>query len=428
MAIKLDQIMMQVFDALAADYAGMPECDDGNEKQWVAACGKAWQNKILTDKLFYQYMTQRLIGLADRNLCFLTGPNCSYQPETCGFSVRRFGEELWVTSVREDTRLVPGDAIVAINKSKPAAHLSYAIGNPTGSDDPERQDWGFLLANSSHFVVRHADGTVQDLKTRRFPAAQSPQEPCRFETLEDGTCVLTVTELDDEDAAELLVSHRTEAEGAPRLVIDVRGCSGGMESMAYPLLDWLFDEATNLRDVLEPEVVLTNYTERNCVRREAQIEQLRRLSRVESDDEATRAALGWLDENLEAVRANRGKGYVEETVQPEDLPIAAAPAGQKVLVLTDATTGDAAEWFARVAKKAERATVVGRATMGNLDYSNPLAIAFEDRFIFVYPMSKTKAAAEGHGIRGIGILPDVAVPFTPEECTRDLVLERALAL
>ena len=43
-------------------------------------------------------------------------------------------------------------------------------------------------------------------------------------------------------------------------------------------------------------------------------------------------------------------------------------------------------------------------------------------------MSKTKMAAEGHGMHGHGIAPDVYVPFTPEECTRDLVLERALAL
>ena len=41
MALKLDQIMMLVFGALAHDYAGMPECDDGNEKMWVSACGKA---------------------------------------------------------------------------------------------------------------------------------------------------------------------------------------------------------------------------------------------------------------------------------------------------------------------------------------------------------------------------------------------------
>ncbi len=426
MAMKLDQIVQQIFDALEKDYAGMPECDDGNGRQWAAICARAEKGKILTDKLFYQYMQQRLAGLGDRNLCFLTGPDASYQPEGCGFKARRFGDELYVTEVGADTRLVPGDAIELINRNTPLKHLSYAVGNPTGSDDPERQDWSFFLTNSSHFTVRHADGSRADMRTRRFPSAEAlPARPCSFTVLCDGTCVLTVTQLDNEEAAELLASHAEEAARAPRLVFDLRLCSGGIESMTYPLLNWLFDEDTNLNEVLDPEVVLTNYTATNCAHREAQIAQLRKLAEVQGDEAE---GLGWLDENLAAVRANRGKGYVEETVQPEDMPIAAAPAGQKVLVLTDTATADAAEWFASVARKAPRATLVGRATAGSLDYSNPLAMAFDNRFIFVYPMSKTKAAAEGHGMRGVGIVPDVVVPFTPEECTRDLVMEHALAL
>ena len=424
MALKLDQIMMLVFGALAHDYAGMPECDDGNEKMWVSACGKAWKNKTLNDRLFYQYMQQRIADLGDHNLCFLCGPESGYQPETCGFTVRRYGDELYVTEAGADTRVVAGDAIELINKSKPEAHLTYAIGNPTGSEVPERQDWSFFLNNSSHFMVRHADGTRQDLRTRHFPV-EEPVRPCAFERLEDGTCVLTVGQLDDDEAARLLDENRTVAEKAPKLVVDLRRCAGGIESMAYPLLGWLYDEPTNLNAVAQPETVLTYYTDANCSRREFQVAQLRQLAEAQGDDAS---ALGWLDENLEVIAANRGKGYVEETVEPEDLPIKAAPAGQKVVVLTDTATADAAEWFARMAKDAPRATLVGRATLGNLDYSNPVAMAFENRFIFVYPMTKTKAAAEGKGIRGKGIEPDVYVGFSPEECLHDVVMERALEL
>lgn len=425
--LDLGSIVEQVFAALSNDYAGMPECDDGNQAMWESVCRKALKAKTLDDRALYRYMQQRIAGLGDRNLCFLTGPQASWQPETCGFEVRRYDDELYVTRAEGDTRLIPGDAIELINKSRPSEHLAYTIGNPTGSDVPERQDWGLFLASSSHFMVRHADGRREDLRTRRFPA--TPQggasRACPFTRLDDGTCVLTVTQLDDDEAARTLEAHATEARAAGRLVFDLRRCSGGIESMAYPLLDWLFDEDTNLNVVLEPEVVLTNYSPANCARRETQIAQLKRLAAIEGDQAP---ALGWLDDNLEAVRANRGKGYVEETVQPEDLPIAAAPAGQRVLVLVDTATADAAEWFASVARKSPRATLVGRATRGNLDYSNPLAVAFDERFIFVYPMSKTKRAAEGQGMRLTGILPHVEVPFTPEECTRDLVLERALSL
>lgn len=424
MALKLDQIMLLVFGALAHDYAGMPECDDGNEKLWISTCNKAWKNKTLNDKLFYQYMQQRIAALGDHNLCFFYGPGSSYQPESCGFTARRFGEELYVTYVHGDDRVAPGDAIELINKSTPAAHLAHSIGNPTGSDVPERQDWSHFLNSSSHFLVRHPDGTRQDLRTIHMPA-DKPQLPCSFERLDDGACVLRVTQLDSDEAAQLLEANRAEAERAPRLVIDLRNCAGGIESMAYPLLDWLYDEDTNLNIVTQPETVLTHYTKANCSRREFQIAQLRRLAASQSDDAP---GLDWLDENLQVIADNRGKGYVEETVEPSDWPIKAAPAGQTVLVLTDTATADAAEWFARIAKDAPRATLVGRATLGNLDYSNTVAMAIEDRFIFAYPMSKTKAAAEGRGIRGKGIEPDLYVAFSPEECTRDIVLEQALNL
>ena len=287
---------------------------------------------------------------------------------------------------------------------------------------PERQDWSFFLNSSPHFMVRRPDGTRQDLRTRHFPVAAVPA-PCAFEQLDDGTCALTVTQLDDNEAARLLEENRAAAEKAPKLVIDLWSCAGGIEAMAYPLLDWLYDEDTNLNVVTGPETVLTYYTEANCSQREFQVAQLRQLAAAQGDDAST---LGWLDENLQVIADNRGKGYVEETVEPEDRPIAAAPAGQKVLVLTDTADADAAEWFARVAKDTPRATLVGRPTLGNLDYANPVAMAFENRFIFVYPMTKTLAAAEGRGIRGKGIEPDVYVGFSPEECTKDVALERAL--
>ena len=426
MAMKLDQIMTQVFGALAHDYAGMPECDDGNQQLWSSTCNRAWKSKILDDRLFYQYMVQRMAGLGDHNVCFLMGPESSYQPETCGFTVRRFGDELYVTAVEHDERVQPGDAIELLNKTRPSMHLAYAIGNPCGSDVDERQDWNFLLTNTSHFTVRHADGSRENLRTRRWTQQDLDPAPCSFTVLDDGiTCMLTVTQLDDTEASDVLEAHAAEARAAKRLVIDLRTCAGGIESMAYPLLNWLFDEDTNLNQIQEPEVVLTNYTVANCDRREAQIAQLKRLSTTEDDEGET---LAWLDENLEAVRANRGKGYVRETVEPEDLAITAGPAGQKVVLLTDTATADAAEWLALTAKQSPRVTQVGRATLGNLDYSNPLAIAFENRFIFVYPMSKTKAAAEGNGMHGKGVEPDVNVPFTPEECLRDVVLARALEL
>lgn len=425
MAVTPIDVARQVLEALVNDYAGMRECDDGLTQDWAALLEETWRSHGLYDRQLYAHMTRRLASLGDPSLRFLPGTNSSFAPLACGFDTHRHGDALYVTRVREDERMRLGDAIVSLGSMGPDEYLAQALGNPVSEKDPERQRWDDVLCDLSRVVVRHPDGTTRRVKLRTFPVAARRPDPCTLSAPGDSTLLLRVTQLDDGEAAQALSSGAERLARADRLVIDLRGCSGGAEVNAYPLLDCVFDEPTNLTEVQAPETVLTNYTEANCARRERQIAQLRVLAQGQGAGEGA-GLLTWMDENLELVRANRGAGYVEETVRPDDVAIAAAPAGQSVVLLTDDGCADAAEWFVRVARQSARVTVVGRATRGSLDYSNPLAIAFEDRFVFVYPMSKSKAADEGRGMRGQGIAPDVVVPFTPEECTRDVILGRAL--
>ena len=424
MSMRLDLIARSVFDALANDYAGMPECDDGLAAHWDKMIADAARSRILYDKTFYRYMSQRLASLRDHNLMLLTGPNCSFQPQTCGFETRRSGDRLWVTQVQGDTRLRVGDSIIALGKQGLDEYLAAMPGNLVNGNDHERQHWDDEIAAASHFVVERADGSRKDLKTRLFPMS-ALGHPATLQVLADGSVLLRVGQFDTEEAAAMLALHADDVKGAPRLVIDLRHCSGGVESATYPLLNYVFDSDVNLRDAQPAETLLTNYTRSNCDRRLQQIAQLRTLSQARPGT-IDRAMLAWLDENERIVRENYGKGYVEENALADDFLVHAAPSNQRLVILTDVTTSDAAEWFVRLAKTSPRVTVVGRATAGNLDYSNPLTMTFEDRFIFTYPMSKTKSAAQGLGILGRGIEPTIHVPFVPEECVRDLVLEAAL--
>ena len=101
---------------------------------------------------------------------------------------------------------------------------------------------------------------------------------------------------------------------------------------------------------------------------------------------------------------------------------------EKIVILSDTWCEYAGETFIRLCKKSPRVTVLGRPTMGNIDYCNPVSILYEGRFTFTYPMSKTKAAMEGRGLSGKGVPVDVYVPWTPAECTEDILLAKALAL
>lgn len=238
--------------------------------------------------------------------------------------------------------------------------------------------------------------------------------PCTFEVQGDAA-VLTVGNLDSTEAADLLTEHVDQVRAAKTLVIDVRDCTGGIEQAAYPLLDWLFDEPTTLETLIGTQQVLTNYSTGACKARIAQFTQLKTLLEAQGAGDTT----AWLDQGLQAAQDSIGKGFVEESLAPAQLDIAAAPADQCVFLLTSGRTADAAEWLASVAKKSTRAKQVGQATRGTLDYSNPVTLAFGDRFVFTYPMTKTVEAAQGRGIRGTGILPDIA-------CQTDEALKKAL--
>ena len=226
--------------------------------------------------------------------------------------------------------------------------------------------------------------------------------PCAFE-MQGRAAVLTVGNLDSTEAADLLTEHAGQARTAKTLVLDVRACMGGVEQAAYPLLNWLFDEPTTLEALIGTQQVLTNYSTGACKARIQQFTQLKTLLEAQGAGDTT----AWLDQGLQAAQESMGKGFVEESLAPAQLDIAAAPAGQRVFLLTSKRTSDAAEWLAGVAKKSPRATQVGQATRGTLDYSNPVTLTFGDRFVFTYPMTKTVEAAQGRGIRGAGILPDI---------------------
>lgn len=238
--------------------------------------------------------------------------------------------------------------------------------------------------------------------------------PCAFE-MQGEAAVLTVGNLDSTEAADLLAEHADQVRSAKTLVIDVRDCTGGVEQAAYPLLDWLFDEPTTLEALIGTQQVLTNYSTGACKARIQQFTQLKTLLEAQGAGDTT----AWLNQGLQAAQESMGKGFVEEALAPAQLDIAAAPAGQHVFLLTSERTADAAEWLAGVAKKSPRATQVGRATRGTLDYSNPVTLTFGDRFVFTYPMTKTVEAAQGKGIRGTGITPDVA-------CQAEEALAKAL--
>ena len=275
-------------------------------------------------------------------------------------------------------------------------------------------DDDLLEAMMQERLAHLGDPNLRLMRLGANASAALESAPCTFEVQGDAAA-LTVGNLDSTEAADLLAEHADQVRAARKLVIDMRDCTGGVEQAAYPLLDWLFDEPTTLETLIGTQQVLTNYSTGACKARIAQFAQLKTLLEAQGAGDTT----AWLDQGLQAAQDSMGKGFVEESLAPAQLDIAAAPADQCVFLLTSGRTADAAEWLASVAKKSTRAKQVGQATRGTLDYSNPVTLAFGDHFVFTYPMTKTVEAAQGRGIRGTGILPDIT-------CQADEALKKAL--
>ena len=266
-------------------------------------------------------------------------------------------------------------------------------------------DDDLLEAMMQERLAHLGDPNLRLMRLGADASATLESAPCTFEARGDAA-VLTVGNLDSTEAADLLAEHADQVRAAKKLVIDMRDCTGGVEQAAYPLLDWLFDEPTTLETLIGTQQVLTNYSTGACKARIAQFTQLKTLLEAQGAGNTT----AWLDQGLQAAQNSMGKGFVEESLAPAQFDIAAAPADQCVFLLTSGRTADAAEWLASVAKKSTRAKQVGQATRGTLDYSNPVTLAFGDRFVFTYPMTKTVEAAQGHGMRGTGIVADIVCP------------------
>ncbi len=434
MANRYESLLQAIVGIIEEDYAGQPECASRNAlEELLAVLSAAQQADALDDETFAACVAQYLAGFQDPLLHLEVSAEVR-APMVCGFSVRCFGDALYVTQAEEDERLHPGDALVALDGLGLGEHLQRAIGNPVNGEVCERQLWDDALLLCETMRVRRTDGTEEDLALRRFPKrgfVESLRAPS-IEVLEnvglqaaERAVVIRAHHFVDGSVLKAMQEHFDDLAHADRVVIDVRDVEEGMIGNAFGLLALFFDRPVNLKDLMGQEFVYTRYTQLNAQLR------MRQLSRMLAMSDAS--GKEWVQAEIDHVAACAGQGFVKEAEFEEDMAFPPAPENQQVFLLTDVRTKGAGERLVAIARQAAeqgcgKVRTVGRATCGSLDYSNMLSAPLDERFSLVYPMSKSEAAHLGKGMLGRGFEPDVQVTFTPEECTRDVVLEVALSV
>ena len=96
-----------------------------------------------------------------------------------------------------------------------------------------------------------------------------------------------------------------------------------------------------------------------------------------------------------------------------------------VWIITDQGRGSSGDAFVQDMSPSPKVTVVGRPTLGILDYSN-CSVETWDHFRLLYPTSRSGAVSLGEGMSHKGVPVDHYIPWTPEHLERDVDLEYVL--
>lgn len=421
--MRYDQIFRDIAANIAVNYAGSDEKTAQNEPLFYSVGLQQMQKQGKLDDLsFFRMIHQYLISLGDRNLRFRMEPSAGYQPFTNGFTVRSFKGRLYVTSANEEKRLKPGDEILAIDRQLPAVIKKNFQKNLLGSEVEERELWGPILKMSSQITVKHLDGTDANMYLKKYLLSDKLPK-LGGHLIGKDILYLNLPHFADSQAMKKLLASKEKSLGrCKKLILDLRHNIGGSESVFVPLLDYLFDEPVLLKDLYDEKGVYSNYTKDNCNRKISMLEQY-----LPQADEDTSAVITDMTADY---REKSGKGLIWEDdleLLEDDTMIGGKGCFEQVILLTDTYCEFSGETFVQLARKSPKVTVIGRPTMGNIDYCNTISIRYDGRFLFSYPMSKTAAAKEGRGVNGKGIAPDRYVPFSPLECVRDVMLEKAVS-
>ena len=290
------------------------------------------------------------------------------------------------------------------------------------------------------------EGKIQEgqILEKQIPEGQIPEEQIP-EKPHAQTAYLRIDSFADEEKVSALIgAHEEDLKKSSRLILDLRRTEAEGEAESYlPLLPYLIDASVSGEELFPARTIFTSYTKQNAKRRIAQLEAVKEAALGQEDSEEV---ISYADQLIEETREKAGivqalrktkeklheRKQFNEIEEIEESPLEGVWIEKKagpsqVLILTDVSCRLAGEALANAVRGQKRVSLIGRPTAGMLDYTNRITIDYDDiQARFSYPISRTKEAREQQGFAFQGVPVDVYLPFTREECTKDLILEAAL--
>lgn len=367
------------------------------------------------DKALIQCLLEQIGAFCDPCTQLLIQGKTAWQPEDPGFRVRRYGDRLIVTEAAKDRRFTPGDTITRV-QNNPIPEYFKQVWRTLRTKIQENEDWMIALQFSSTVHVLR-DGREERLPLLRFPFDRPV--PRTEITCYDGVCLLRFDSLADASGIrQFFLQHAQDIQQSEGVIVDLRRCSSYSGS-CDALLPLLTRRAAPRSAFMPPETVYMLYSPGNKRLYQAELEDL--LSSAHTEQERS---------SLETLLKEIGdkSGWVPEPAEDEDDPEIQPCPCKHLVVLSDRETGPDAELFIEAVRRLGCGAILGRNTLGALDYVHPQARMLDDSFTLIYSCGMRAEAYHGKRINGIGLSPDIHIPWTPAFLTGDPDIESALSL
>ena len=340
-----------------------------------------------------------------------------------GFLLRSTDDGLFVEGANEDTGLQVGDQILALDGSDlgqvASLQKDYFI-----SKTPERhyREWADLVSQSTSVTLLR-EGIEKTIKV--VPSREPIQDQIFWKRLDDEILYLRLDNFMDEGAISRVYQEclpmMTEVKF---LLIDVRQNGGGTDSLYIPLLhlglekDQGYDSLDGDDDGME---IL--YTERNVDLR------LKDFEDWMQQEEISPETVKLLEDMKEDLIHHRGKGYVPYQQESEEFfpEVRGGQYPEQIFILSDIYCRSSGDNFVQMMKQFKKVTVVGRPTLGILDYSNCCTVDYGD-YRLMFPTSRCLSVDQGRGMTDKGVEPDIEIPWTPAHFERDVEVDKCLEL
>ena len=136
-----------------------------------------------------------------------------------------------------------------------------------------------------------------------------------------------------------------------------------------------------------------------------------------------------LEAMKEGLLRHRGKGYVPYQQESEEFfpEVRGGHYPERIFILSDIYCASSGDNFVQMMKQFKKVTVVGRPTLGILDYSNCCTVDYGD-YRLMFPTSRCLSLDQGKGMTDQGVEPDIEVPWSPDHFERDVDLDKCLEL